>query len=248
MTTSLRWDIFCRVVDNFGDAGVCWRLARQLAREHGLAVTLWIDDVGEPRAVRPGPGAGGRRPGRRRRARAPLAARAAPAGGGGRRRHRGVRLRAAGRVRRRDDARAAPARVDRARVPVGGAVDRGVAPAAVAASAPAPDPLVLVPRIHAGHRRRAARTAPARAARCVSRRPGGPGARVARRGQRGIRTRIASPSSATTIPRCPRCSTAGPKATPRSPASSPRGWRARPSTAGPAATSPIPARRSCAAA
>jgi uncharacterized repeat protein (TIGR03837 family) len=44
--TSLRWDIFCRVVDNFGDAGVCWRLARQLAREHGLAVTLWIDDVG----------------------------------------------------------------------------------------------------------------------------------------------------------------------------------------------------------
>ena len=46
MATSLRWDIFCRVVDNFGDAGVCWRLARQLACEHGLAVTLWIDDVG----------------------------------------------------------------------------------------------------------------------------------------------------------------------------------------------------------
>jgi uncharacterized repeat protein (TIGR03837 family) len=45
MTTSLRWDIFCRVVDNYGDAGVCWRLARQLADEHGLAVTLWIDDV-----------------------------------------------------------------------------------------------------------------------------------------------------------------------------------------------------------
>ncbi len=45
MKPSLRWDIFCRVVDNFGDAGVCWRLARQLAAEHGLAVTLWIDDV-----------------------------------------------------------------------------------------------------------------------------------------------------------------------------------------------------------
>jgi uncharacterized repeat protein (TIGR03837 family) len=45
MTASLRWDIFCRVVDNFGDAGVCWRLARQLVAEHGLAVTLWIDDV-----------------------------------------------------------------------------------------------------------------------------------------------------------------------------------------------------------
>lgn len=45
MAMSLRWDIFCRVVDNFGDAGVCWRLARQLAHEHGIAVTLWIDDV-----------------------------------------------------------------------------------------------------------------------------------------------------------------------------------------------------------
>ena len=45
MTPSLRWDIFCRVVDNFGDGGICWRLARQLAAEHGLAVTLWIDDV-----------------------------------------------------------------------------------------------------------------------------------------------------------------------------------------------------------
>jgi uncharacterized repeat protein (TIGR03837 family) len=45
MPPSLRWDIFCRVVDNFGDAGVSWRLARQLTREHGIAVTLWIDDV-----------------------------------------------------------------------------------------------------------------------------------------------------------------------------------------------------------
>ncbi|MEP6941929.1 MAG: elongation factor P maturation arginine rhamnosyltransferase EarP [Betaproteobacteria bacterium] len=39
-----RWDIFCRVVDNYGDAGVAWRLARQLAREHALAVALYIDD------------------------------------------------------------------------------------------------------------------------------------------------------------------------------------------------------------
>lgn len=38
-----RWDIFCKVVDNYGDAGVCWRLARQLAAERGFAVTLWID-------------------------------------------------------------------------------------------------------------------------------------------------------------------------------------------------------------
>ncbi|MEO1765962.1 elongation factor P maturation arginine rhamnosyltransferase EarP [Thiobacter sp. AK1] len=37
------WDIFCTVIDNFGDAGVCWRLARQLAREYGFVVRLWID-------------------------------------------------------------------------------------------------------------------------------------------------------------------------------------------------------------
>jgi uncharacterized repeat protein (TIGR03837 family) len=53
MTTSLRWDIFCRIVDNFGDAGVCWRLARQLAAEHGLAVTLWIDDVASLARIEP---------------------------------------------------------------------------------------------------------------------------------------------------------------------------------------------------
>jgi len=44
-----RWDLFCKVVDNYGDAGVCWRLARQLAAEHALTVTLWIDDVLKPK-------------------------------------------------------------------------------------------------------------------------------------------------------------------------------------------------------
>ena len=39
----LRWDVFCRVVDNLGDAAICWRLARQLANEYSLAVRLWID-------------------------------------------------------------------------------------------------------------------------------------------------------------------------------------------------------------
>jgi uncharacterized repeat protein (TIGR03837 family) len=37
--------LFCRVVDNFGDIGVCWRLARQLAGEYRAAVTLWVDDL-----------------------------------------------------------------------------------------------------------------------------------------------------------------------------------------------------------
>ncbi|WP_425915212.1 elongation factor P maturation arginine rhamnosyltransferase EarP [Pseudomonas sp. GWSMS-1] len=39
------WDIFCSVVDNYGDIGVAWRLARQLVAEHGLAVRLWVDDL-----------------------------------------------------------------------------------------------------------------------------------------------------------------------------------------------------------
>jgi len=38
-------DIFCNVIDNYGDIGVCWRLARQLAQEHSLAVRLWVDDL-----------------------------------------------------------------------------------------------------------------------------------------------------------------------------------------------------------
>jgi len=38
-------DIFCTVVDNYGDIGVCWRLARQLAQEYGVAVRLWVDDL-----------------------------------------------------------------------------------------------------------------------------------------------------------------------------------------------------------
>jgi uncharacterized repeat protein (TIGR03837 family) len=41
----MRWDIFCQVIDNYGDIGVCWRLARQLASEHGLEVRLWLDDL-----------------------------------------------------------------------------------------------------------------------------------------------------------------------------------------------------------
>jgi uncharacterized repeat protein (TIGR03837 family) len=40
----LLWVIFCRVVDNFGDLGVCWRLARGLAQQ-GQRVRLWVDDA-----------------------------------------------------------------------------------------------------------------------------------------------------------------------------------------------------------
>ncbi|ROZ66585.1 elongation factor P maturation arginine rhamnosyltransferase EarP [Ramlibacter sp. WS9] len=38
------WDIFCKVIDNHGDAGVCWRLSVQLAGR-GHRVRLWIDDA-----------------------------------------------------------------------------------------------------------------------------------------------------------------------------------------------------------
>ena len=45
MSVRASWDIFCAVVDNFGDIGVTWRLARQLAAEHGQQVRLWVDDL-----------------------------------------------------------------------------------------------------------------------------------------------------------------------------------------------------------
>lgn len=45
--------IFCKVVDNFGDIGICWRLARQLHAEHGLDVTLWVDDLNSFRRIWP---------------------------------------------------------------------------------------------------------------------------------------------------------------------------------------------------
>ncbi len=42
MPTKL-WDIFCRVIDNHGDLGVCWRLAEDLA-SRGQRVRLWVDE------------------------------------------------------------------------------------------------------------------------------------------------------------------------------------------------------------
>jgi uncharacterized repeat protein (TIGR03837 family) len=42
--TPLLWDLFCRVVDNFGDIGVCWRLAADLAAR-GHSVRLWVDNA-----------------------------------------------------------------------------------------------------------------------------------------------------------------------------------------------------------
>jgi uncharacterized repeat protein (TIGR03837 family) len=43
LTSPQRWDIFCSVVDNYGDAGVAWRLARQLAAEYRRDARLFVD-------------------------------------------------------------------------------------------------------------------------------------------------------------------------------------------------------------
>ena len=39
----MRWDIFCTVIDNFGDIAITWRLSADLA-SRGEQVRLWIDD------------------------------------------------------------------------------------------------------------------------------------------------------------------------------------------------------------
>ena len=45
-------DIFCDVIDNFGDAGVSWRLARALSAA-GMSVRLWINDLVRLKRLRP---------------------------------------------------------------------------------------------------------------------------------------------------------------------------------------------------
>ncbi len=54
---ALQWDIFCRVIDNLGDAGVCWRLAADLAGR-GQRVRLVIDDAAPLAFIAPAGAAG----------------------------------------------------------------------------------------------------------------------------------------------------------------------------------------------
>lgn len=44
MPQAFQWDIFCRVIDNHGDLGVCWRLSAELG-QRGQRVRLWVDDA-----------------------------------------------------------------------------------------------------------------------------------------------------------------------------------------------------------
>jgi len=55
---ALRWDIFGRVIDNYGDVGVCWRLASQLAAR-GDTVRLVLDDHAALAWMAPGGTCGG---------------------------------------------------------------------------------------------------------------------------------------------------------------------------------------------
>lgn len=41
----IRADLFCRVIDNLGDIGVMWRLARQLSHEKNWLIRLWVDNT-----------------------------------------------------------------------------------------------------------------------------------------------------------------------------------------------------------
>jgi uncharacterized repeat protein (TIGR03837 family) len=45
------WLILCKVIDNFGDVGVTWRLARQLAVEHHAQVEFWVDDLARAKSI-----------------------------------------------------------------------------------------------------------------------------------------------------------------------------------------------------
>jgi uncharacterized repeat protein (TIGR03837 family) len=49
----MQWDIFCRVIDNLGDIGVCWRLCADLAAR-GEQVRLWSDDASVLEWMAPG--------------------------------------------------------------------------------------------------------------------------------------------------------------------------------------------------
>jgi len=53
MQPVLLWDVFCRVIDNFGDIGVCWRLCADLAGR-GHTVRLWVDDASALQWMAPG--------------------------------------------------------------------------------------------------------------------------------------------------------------------------------------------------
>lgn len=49
----MRADLFCQVIDNLGDIGVMWRLARQLASEKQWEIRLWVDKIESLAQIQP---------------------------------------------------------------------------------------------------------------------------------------------------------------------------------------------------
>ncbi len=167
MPSIFRWDIFGRVVDNFGDAGVGWRLARELAAEHSHDVTLWQDDLAPLARILPGldpavdvaAGDGRDASALDRAVRRDLARRC---------RRRGVRLRTSGELRRSNGSRGDRARLVHPRILECGELGRGRARASVAASAAPAAATFLVPGLHGQDRRPPPRARNAGCARRVS--------------------------------------------------------------------------------
>jgi len=50
---ALKVDIFCQIVDNFGDIGITWRLSKQLSKTELYSVRLWIDDANTAKNIIP---------------------------------------------------------------------------------------------------------------------------------------------------------------------------------------------------
>lgn len=46
-------DIFCQVLDNFGDIGICWRLAKQLRQRTSGPIRLWVDELERFKQIEP---------------------------------------------------------------------------------------------------------------------------------------------------------------------------------------------------
>ena len=48
-------DIFCTVIDNYGDIGVCWRLAKQMALEYNIVTRLYVNNIKAFQTIIPEP-------------------------------------------------------------------------------------------------------------------------------------------------------------------------------------------------
>ena len=178
----MRADIFCRVVDNYGDIGVCWP-ARRLAQVPGWRRACGSTTCGPSPASSPaGPGTGApAMPGHRHH---PLDAGAARRPDARRRGDRGLRLRSA---RRLPGCHApGPSGLDQPGIPERRSLDRKLSRPAVATARRAGQAFLLS-RFHSGHGRTAARARPVRRTRRAAGFARTTGVRAARAGRAAAR-------------------------------------------------------------